>query len=96
MGAGASRTGLPGSVESVFKRIPYLKLIALAQIAMLARQHYQRPNADERQRLLALVRHPRDMTPTDRDELKGLVTKMEPGAFAGSAARHASPFGRKR
>ena len=80
----------------MFKRIPYLKLLALAQLAMLARQHYQRLNADERARLLALVRHPRTMSATDRAELKGLVAKMEPGAFAGSAAKHATPFGRKR
>jgi hypothetical protein len=43
-----------------------------------------------------LVRHPRTMTPADRDELKGLVAKMEPGAFAGGAARHASPLGKRR
>jgi hypothetical protein len=80
----------------VFKRIPLLKLLALAQIAMLARQHLQRLNADERRRLLELVRHPRGMSAADRTELKGLVAKMEPGAFAGGAAKHAMPFGRKR
>jgi hypothetical protein len=80
----------------VFKRIPFFKLLALAQIAMLARQHYQRLNADERRRLVDLVRHPRGMTPADRDELKSLVVKMEPRAFAGSAAKHAMPLGRRR
>ncbi len=80
----------------MFKRIPYLKLLALAQLAMLARQHYQRLDAVERKRLLELVRHPRGLTAADRSELKGLVAKMEPGAFAGGAAKHAMPFGRKR
>jgi len=80
----------------VFKRIPFLKLLALAQIGMLARRHFQRLNADERKRLVGLVRHPRGLTADDKAELKGLVRKMEPGAFAGSAARHASPFGRRR
>jgi hypothetical protein len=80
----------------VFKRIPFLKLLALAQIFMLARQHYHRLDPDERKRLLELVRDPRGMSAADRTELKGLVTKMEPRAFAGGAAKHAMPFGRKR
>ncbi len=36
------------------------------------------------------------MSAADRAELKGLVAKMEPRAFAGGAAKHAVPFGRKR
>jgi ribosomal protein L32E len=80
----------------VFKRIPFFKLLALAQLAMLARQHFQRLNADERRRLVEIARHPRGMSAADRTELKGLVAKMEPGAFAGSAAKHAMPFGRRR
>ena len=89
-------TGPAGYGFSVFKRIPLLKLMALAQLAMLAHQHYTRLNATERKRLVELMRHPRTMSANDRSELKGLVAKMEPGAFAGSAARHASPFGKKR
>jgi len=80
----------------VFKRIPFFKLLALGQIAMLAHQHYKRLNPDERRRFVALMRHPRGMSAEDRSELKALVAKMEPRAFAGSAARHASPFGKKR
>ena len=85
-----------GTVSVVFKRIPLLKLMALAQLGMLAHQHYKRLNPTERKRLVALMKHPRSMSSTDRSELKGLVAKMEPGAFAGSAARHANPFGKKR
>ena len=80
----------------MFKRIPFFKLLAIAQIAMLARRHFQRLDANERKRLVGLMRHPRGMTSADKAELKGLVAKMEPGAFAGSAARHAVPFGKKR
>ena len=83
-------------MKSVFKRIPFLKLLALAQIAILARQHYQRLDAGERKRLFELVRAGRGMSAADRTELKGLVTKMEPRAFAGSAAKHAMPLGRRR
>ena len=80
----------------MFKRIPFFKLLALAQLAMLARQHFQRLDGNERKRLFALARHPRGLTAADKAELRSLVAKMEPGAFAGSAARHASPFGRRR
>jgi hypothetical protein len=80
----------------VFKRIPFIKLMALAQIAMLARRHFQRLDANERKRFVDMVSHPRGLTPADKHEFRSLIAKMEPGAFAGSAARHASPFGRKR
>ena len=79
----------------MFKRIPFLKLLALAQLGMLVRQHFQRLDANERKRLFELVRHPRDLTAADKDELKSLVVKMEPRAFAGSAARHVSPLRRR-
>ena len=85
-----------GYGSGVFKRIPFLKLLAIAQLAMLAHQHYKRLDAAERKRLVELMRHPRSMSAPERSELKGLVAKMEPGAFAGSAARHANPFGKKR
>jgi ribosomal protein L32E len=80
----------------VFKRIPFFKLLALTQIAMLARQHFRRLDANERRRLVDLVRHPRGLTAADKAELKGLVAKLEPGAFAGNAARRAAPLGRRR
>ena len=79
----------------MFKRIPFLKLLALAQLAMLARQHFQRLDGNERKRLLDLVSHPRDLTAADKAELKSLVAKLEPRAFAGSAARHVSPLRRR-
>ena len=80
----------------MFKRIPFFKLLALAQIAMLAREHFRRLQPDERKRLFELVRNARGLTPADKTELKGLVAKLEPGAFAGNAARRASPLGRRR
>ena len=80
----------------MFKRIPFFKILALAQIAKLANDHYRRLDPAERKQLLGLVRRPRDLTAADKAELKRLVGKMEPGAFAGGAARHASPLGRRR
>ena len=80
----------------MFKRIPFLKILALAQIAKLANDHFRRLEPAERKQFFQLVRRPRDLTAADKAELKRLLGKMEPGAFAGGAARHASPFGRRR
>ena len=86
---GASR--IPG-----LKRIPVFKLLAIAEIAMLANHHVQRLTPQERRRLLELVKTSRgrsgNLTATEREELALLLTKMEPRMFAGSALDKVSPF----
>jgi hypothetical protein len=85
---GASR--IPG-----LKRIPMFKLLALAEIAILARAHVGRLTPAERRRLFDLVRTSRgrkgNLTQAERHELAELVHKMEPRMFAGAAADHLSP-----
>jgi hypothetical protein len=85
---GAAR--IPG-----LKRLPIFKLIALAEIALLARAHVTRLTGPERRRLLELVRASRgrkgNLTDAERHELAELVNKMEPRMFAGTAADHLSP-----
>jgi hypothetical protein len=85
---GAAR--IPG-----LKRIPIFKLLALAEIAVLARAHVSRLTPDERRRLIQLVQTSRgrkgNLTEAERDELAELVNKMEPRMFAGAAADHLSP-----
>jgi hypothetical protein len=77
------------------RRLPMLKLLAIAEIAMLARDHFSKLDADERHRLVELVRLGRGRTsslsPEDREELAGLVAKAEPRLFAGLAADKLSP-----
>ena len=84
-------TRIPG-----LKRIPIFKLLALAEIALLARVHITRLTAAERRRLLALVQTSRgrkgNLTEAERRELADLVNKMEPRMFAGAAADHLSPI----
>ena len=86
---GASR--IPG-----LKRLPIFKLLALAEIAMLAGAHVGRLTPAERRRLFALVRTSRgrkgNLTGAERHELAELVNKMEPRMFAGAAADHLSPI----
>jgi hypothetical protein len=85
---GASR--IPG-----LKRIPMFKLLALAEIALLAHAHVTRLTAAERKRLFELVRTSRgrkgNLTEAERHELAELVGKMEPRMFVGGAADHLSP-----
>lgn len=78
------------------KRLPIFKLLAIAEVAILANQHFQRLNAQERHRLLTLVRTSRgrrgNLTQAERTELAELLNKMEPRLFAGAALDKVSPF----
>jgi hypothetical protein len=77
------------------RRLPVLKLLAIAEIAMLAREHVTRLDQHERRRLVELVRlgrgRKRNLTPREREELGDLVAKTELRLFVGSAADKLSP-----
>src|SRR6266511_1373745 len=77
------------------RRLPVLKLLAIAEIALLARDHITRLDRDERHRLVALVRkgrgRSRNLTDAEREELARLVAKADPRRFAGAAADRLSP-----
>lgn len=68
----------------------WLRVLALAQVALLVRRHLALLEPDERSRLARLVRdskgRPRtNLSANEREELLRLVRKLEPGAF-GTAA----------
>jgi hypothetical protein len=77
------------------KRLPVLKLLAIGEIALLARTHATKLAPAERRRLIALVRQgrgrPSRLSDEERDELQGLVAKAEPRIFAGEVADKLSP-----
>ncbi len=77
------------------KRLPILRLLALGEIVLLARDHVEKLTPPERRRLVALLRtgrgRPSNLTLRERDELETLVAKAEPRAFAGVAAEKLSP-----
>ena len=83
-------TRIPG-----LKRLPIFKLLALAEIALLAHAHVIRLTPDERRRLLHLVQTSRgrkgNLSEAERREFADLIAKMEPRLFAGAAADHLSP-----
>ena len=77
------------------KQIPIVKLLALAEIALIAHDHVTRLEPQERRRLLHLVRigrgRPQRLTEREREELRQLVAKAEPRLFVGEVAEKLSP-----
>ena len=73
------------------RRLPILRVIAIAELALVARKHLQHLTPVQRRRLAELVRKGRGLTPAERDELRGLVAKLDARAFAGSAVDRLSP-----
>jgi hypothetical protein len=76
------------------RALPFARLLALLQIAMLARRHFRGLAPGERKRMLELVRHGTHLTTAERRELRDLAGKLEPRTFATDAARTFSPLGR--
>ena len=94
---GLAYKAIAGGTKRVpgLRRLPMLKLLALGEIALLARSHLQRLEPGERRRLIELLRagrgRSRNLSPDERDELQRLVAKTEPRLFAGMAADKLSP-----
>src|SRR5262245_14863071 len=74
------------------RRIPYFKILAAVQVALLAHRHLTALTPMERRRLAQLARHPSKLTPAERHEFIHLASKLEPRAFAVAAADHVSPL----
>ena len=88
--AARAASRLPG-----LRRLPLFKLLSIAEVALLARRHYAHLDADERRRLVELVRtgrgRTRNLSSGEREELAALVAKLEPRRFAGLVADKLSP-----
>src|SRR3954447_21907103 len=74
------------------RRLPFFKVLAIAQVALLARRHLGALSPAERRRMAELARHPRTLTSEERHEFINLAAKLEPRAFAVHAADHFSPL----
>ncbi len=72
------------------------RLLAAAELALLAREHSLKLAPDERRRFLQLVARgrgrPSRLTARERDELAMLVLKADPRQFARLAAQRLSPI----
>jgi hypothetical protein len=77
------------------RRIPVLKLLALAEVAVLARDHLSKLDPAEWRRVAELIRigrgRPSHLSPRQRQELQNLVAKAEPRLFAGAAIEKLAP-----
>jgi hypothetical protein len=77
------------------RRIPVLKLLAAAEVALLARDHMARLTPPERRRLISLVRIGRGgrsrLTDTERDDLEQLLDKLGARMLLGHAVDRLSP-----
>jgi hypothetical protein len=90
------------------RRVPVLKVLAAAEIALLAHDHVTRLDRHERRRLLELIRigrgRRRNLSEAEQEELTTLVAKMQPRQLAGMAVDKLSPvpipkrliYGRRR
>jgi len=73
------------------RQLPIFRLIAVVQVALLARQHLRSLTPDDRRRLLQLARKGRGLSPEERTELRALAGKLDARAFALTAAERFSP-----
>lgn len=77
------------------RRVPVVKLLSAAELALLARDHLARLTPRERRRLVALVRMGRGgrsrLTSAEQAELEGLMVKLQPRLFVGQAIDRLSP-----
>ena len=75
----------------MFRRMPMFKWLALGQTVLLAWRHLRHLDANDRRRLREIVRRGRRMSRAERAELRGILGKLEPGAFAFTTAGRFSP-----
>ena len=73
------------------RHLPLFKIIAILQLALLARRHLGALTSADRRRAAQLIRRSRSLTPDERHELIDLASKLEPRAFAGAVAHKMSP-----
>ncbi len=78
------------------RKLPFFRLLAVAQTILLARRHFRHLSRADRQRLTELARKGRGLDAAERDELRALMAKMEPKAFAMAAADRFSPVSLRR
>jgi len=77
------------------RRVPVVKLLSAAEVALLARDHLARLSPGERRRLVSLVRAGRGgrsrLTGAEREELQDLLAKLQGRQLVGKAIDRLSP-----
>jgi hypothetical protein len=82
-------------VKRLVRGVPVMRLVAAAEVAMLAKEHFSRLDHAQRHRLLELVRkargRPSALSGEEREELAELVAALEPRRLFADAAGKVSP-----
>jgi hypothetical protein len=82
------------------RNLPVARLVVLAEVAILAKDHIERLEPAERRKLVVLLRdakgRPGNLSDRQRRELESLVAKLEPKLFASKAIDRFSPFPTRR
>jgi hypothetical protein len=75
------------------------RLIAIAEVALVAKHHLENLDKGEGTELRGLIAkskgRPGNLTKSERTRLGTLVKKLDPAAFARNAAKTAVPLGKK-
>jgi hypothetical protein len=90
----ALRHALPRVAARIpgFRRLPVVNLLAVGELALVARRHLQDLDPGERRRLATLVRRGPRLSPAEREELRRLIGKLDLRGLAGSAVDRLSPI----
>jgi hypothetical protein len=76
---------------SALRRLPVARLLAVAELVVLVREHVNKLEPHERRRLAELIRRgrgrPSSLSARDRHELTSLLAKTEPRAFVNRAVQ---------
>ncbi|MCB0874625.1 MAG: hypothetical protein R2718_11565 [Solirubrobacterales bacterium] len=93
--------GLIGTAgKSASKWSVWGRVMIIAELALIAKRHLENLDPGEagelRQLLVKSKGRPGNLTARERSRVKELVSKLEPGAFAKSAAQTSTPFGRRK
>lgn len=82
------------------RRLPAARLLAAAELLVLAREHLSKLEPHERRRIAELVRRtrgrPSTLSARERRELSALVQKAEPRAFVQGAVKRITGVSPKR
>ena len=71
--------------------IPFFRLVAIAQTVLRARRHWRGLDTTDRRRLRELVMRGSKMTAAEREEMRQILARLEPRAFALATANAFSP-----
>ncbi len=91
-----TRRGMSGQLISrtfhrarALRKLPLVRLVAVAEVIVLANEHVHKLDPQERRRLVELVRRgrarPSNLSTRERRELTALLAKAEPRQFVNRA-----------